>query len=206
MKKRIGFFGGTFDPPHCGHALLAEYAYEQGNLDALLWVLTPLSPFKETTYATLDQRIAMIEMMLTYQKFSRLSRAEIDRNPPYYTLDTAKLLRSQLGAEDELYFVLGGDAMRYFPKWHGAYELIDRVLDGLIVARRPGDGLDLSRTEKAMPGISNKMTVVTMKRLPIASSEIRTKIQRGLSVEGEVVPEVFSYIQKNHLYEDLSQE
>ncbi len=206
MRKRVGFFGGTFDPPHCGHALLAKYAYEQGNLDELLWVLTPLSPFKETTYATLDQRVAMVEMMLRYQKYSKLSRAEIDRNPPYYTLDTAKILRNQLNADDELFFVLGGDAMRYFPKWHGADELINQVLDGIIVARRPGDGLDLDRTEHAMPGISNKITVVTMKRLPIASSEIRTKIQRGLPVEGELVPEVFSFIQQNHLYEDLSQE
>ena len=206
MGKRVGFFGGTFDPPHCGHALLAKYAYEQGNLDQLFWVLTPLSPFKETTYTTLEQRIHMVEIMVSCQKYSSLSRVEIDRTPPYYTLDTARLLRSQLNREDELYFILGGDSLRYFPKWYGASELIFEVLDGLIVARRPGDDLDLNRTERALPGISEKLTFVNMKRLDVASSEIRTKIQQGLSVEGELIPEVVAYIQSNHLYQHPSLE
>lgn len=115
MGNKVGFFGGTFDPPHCGHALLAKYAYEQCGLDELLWVLTPLSPFKQTVNSTLDQRIKMVELMLACQPFSRLSRVEIEREPPYYTIKTAKLLRNQLEEDDELYFILGGDSLRYFP-------------------------------------------------------------------------------------------
>ena len=206
MGKKVGFFGGTFDPPHCGHALLAKHAVEQSQLDELLWVLTPLSPFKHKTYSTLEERIDMVERTVSCQEFSSLSRVEINREPPYYTLDTAKVLRSQLNPGDELYFILGGDSLRFFPKWHGAKELIFDVLDGLIVARRPGDNLDINRTERSMPGILQKLIFVTMSRLDIASSEIRTKIQQGLSVEGELVPEVISYIKNKNLYRNPSQQ
>lgn len=204
--KKIGFFGGTFDPPHCGHASLAKNAYEQAGLDVLLWVVTPLSPFKNFTFATLDQRIEMLHLMIAQQPFSQLSLVEADRQPPYYTLDTAKLLRNQLTACDELYFILGGDSLRYFPKWHGAAELIHKVLSGLIVARRPGDDLDLERTESALPGISEKIHFIEMQGLIIASSEIRTKIQRGQSVQEDLVPDVLNYIHQNHLYQNAHEQ
>ena len=201
MGKRVGFFGGTFDPPHQGHALLAQNAYHQAQLDDLLWVLTPLSPFKNYTHARLQQRIEMVELMVGSQSFSRLSRVEINRQPPYYTLETAEIIRNSLNKEDELFFVMGGDSLRYFPKWHGAGKLLHQVLNGLIVARRPGDDLDLSRTERSLPGILEKITFIDMKKLDIASSEIRTKIQRGYSVDNDLIPEVKEYIQKKHLYE-----
>ena len=204
MGRRIGFLGGTFDPPHCGHALLAQYAYEQANLDELWWVLTPRSPFKREVYSTLEQRIHMVELIVASQQFSYFSSVDLDREPPYYTLDTAKLLRQSLSEDDQLFFIMGGDSLRNLPKWYGAVELVHQVLDGLIVARRPGDELDLSRTEKALPGITNKTILVDMKKLDIASREIRDKIQRGLSVEGELTPEVVSYIQSNHIYQNIS--
>lgn len=204
MAKKVGFFGGTFDPPHCGHALLAKYAFEQAQLDELFWVLTPRSPFKKVEYSTLSQRIHMVELVVACQKYSTLSYVDIDRDPPYYTLDTAKLIRGQISEDDELYFIMGGDSLRMFPKWHGASELVNDVLTGMIIARRPGDQLDMGEVEKALPGISEKMICINMKHLNVASREIRTKILRGLPVKGEMIPEVISYIQSNQLYQNTS--
>lgn len=203
MAKRVGFFGGTFDPPHCGHALLAKYAFEQAHLDELFWVLTPRSPFKKEVYSSLEQRIDMVELVSATQTYSSVSYVDIDRQPPYYTLDTAKLIREQLADEDSLYFIMGGDSLRMFPKWHGASELVNNVLTGLIVARRPADRLDIDKVQTELPGLTEKLIFIEMESLNIASREIRTKIQQGLSVQGELIPEVVSYIQSNHLYQDL---
>jgi nicotinate-nucleotide adenylyltransferase len=204
MTQKVGFFGGTFDPPHCGHALLAKHACEQAELDELLWVLTPRSPFKKEQFSSLEQRIHMVELMAAHQKKSVLSTVDINRAPPYYTLETAKLIRKQLSDGDSLFFVMGGDSLRTFPKWYGASELVNDVLTGIIVARRPDDRLEASNLQQELPGLKEKLFFIEMQSLNIASREIRTKIQQGLSVQGEMLPEVVSYIQSNNIYQNPS--
>src|SRR5512145_1869540 len=96
MSTRIGLFGGTFDPPHLGHLILASEAQSQLELDRLLWVLTPEPPHKlDQTIATTEHRLAMVRLAIADNEIFELSRIELDRPGPHFTIDTIKLVAEQ---------------------------------------------------------------------------------------------------------------
>jgi nicotinate-nucleotide adenylyltransferase len=114
---RIGLFGGTFDPPHIGHLILASEASHQFNLSKLLWMLTPDPPHKQGQRVTpVEHRIAMAECCVFDNPVFQLSRMELDRPGPHYTVDTVDLILQQdPGSENIL--LLGGDSLRDLPTW-----------------------------------------------------------------------------------------
>ncbi len=140
---RIGIFGGTFDPPHLGHLILAAEATAQLGLDRLLWVLTPDPPHKRNQQLTpVNIRLELVQAALKDDPTFELCRVDLDRPGPHYTLDTVKLIQQKYSGE-ALFYLIGGDSLHDFPNWYQPEALLDSV-KGLGVMRRPGDQIDLS--------------------------------------------------------------
>ena len=175
-------------------------------LDRLLWVLTPISPFKNQTHASLEQRIHMVKLTTDELVASEYCSIDVERKPPYYTCDTARLIKQTLAAGDTLYFLLGADSLEGLPKWHHAESLVNEFLDGLIVARRPGTPLDLTQLNEQMPGIGKKISFVDMPAIDISSRALRKKIKSGNSAQKFMPLSVVQYIQESNLYADEIEE
>lgn len=196
---RIGLFGGTFDPPHLGHLILASEASAQLHLDRLLWVLTPTPPHKRDQVITpLEHRLAMLELAISGNPFFELSRIELERPGPHYTLDTVKRIQAESPSADVI-LLIGGDSLHDLPTWHRAADLVAACRE-IGVMRRPGDSADLSALERSLPGIRSKVRFVDAPLLEIASSEIRRRAASGESFRYYVPPTVYEYILQHKLY------
>ncbi len=200
MAQRIGVFGGTFDPPHLGHLILAAEARVQLKLARFLWVLTSIPPHKlDQPVSPLEDRLAMLQLALADEPDFELSTIDVDRPGPHYTLDTLKqLANSNPGAE--LVFLLGGDSLRDLPDWHRPAELVAACSE-IGVMRRPGDSIDLSTLEREIPGITRKIRFVDAPLLEIASHEIRRRASAGLPFRHYLNPSVYRYIVEHRLYQ-----
>lgn len=179
QPRRIGIFGGTFDPPHFGHLILAAEAQYQLELDTLLFVLTPDPPHKQGLHLTnMDDRIAMLDAAIDGQEGFVLSRVDIDRPGPHFTADTLHLLREK-HPEDTLIYLMGGDSLEgLLVDWDRPAEFVE-ACDLIGVMRRPQDELDLGPLEEAFPGITEKIRFVEAPLLEIASSQIRRRVREG---------------------------
>ncbi len=197
---RIGIFGGTFDPPHIGHLILAAEARDQLNLDQVLWVVTPDPPHKiGRTVSPLAVRLEMVQAAMGDDPGFVISRVEIDRPGPHYSADTVKVLAHQY-PQANLFYLMGGDSLHDLPIWRHPQALID-CLTGLGVMRRPEDFVDLPRLERALPGITAKVHFFNAPLLEIASSDIRARAANGRHFRYFLPPAVYAIIQKLHLYQ-----
>jgi nicotinate-nucleotide adenylyltransferase len=200
MMGRLGIFGGTFDPPHLGHLILAEEARYQLALDSVLWVLTPHPPHKqEQSITPLSDRLELLLAAIYRNPSYKLSRVELDRQPPHYALDTIRLLGIR-NPGAELIYLMGGDSLRDLPKWHSPLEFV-AACHSLGIMRRPGDQIDLERLESQIPGINHKLHFVDTPLLDIASSQIRQRIRTGKPFRYFLPEAVYQLIQKNQLYQ-----
>ena len=198
-RERIGVFGGTFDPPHVGHLILAAEVFEQLRLDRLLWVLTPVSPLKRDQSITcLEHRLAMVQLAIAGNPDFELSRIELDLPDPYYTVDTIRHLSEKHPSAD-IILVIGGDSLRDFPRWHRPADLV-AACHQIGVMRRPGDSIDLSALERQIPGTQAKVRFVDAPLLDISSSDIRRRIREKLPFRYYLSPSVYKYILDKDLY------
>lgn len=199
-KKRIGLFGGTFDPPHLGHLVLAAEAVAQFKLDTFLWVLTPDPPHKtDLSITPLAHRLPMLQAMIAHDPVFELSRVEIDRPGPHYTIDTVRLLKKQY-EDAETYLLIGGDSLRDLPTWRLSADLVAEV-SKIGVMRRPGDFTDLAPLEAQLPGVTSKLHFIEALLQPISSREIRRRVASGEMYRYYLAPEVYDYIQTHQLYQ-----
>ncbi len=197
--EKIGIFGGTFDPPHLGHLILAAEACAQLSLDRILWVLTPDPPHKRQQNLTpVSVRLEMVKEALQNAPKFELSRVDLDRVGPHYTIDTIRLIQNDF-PDSEIFYLIGGDSLHDFPNWHHAKEILTSV-KGLGAMRRPGDQIDLSLLEEALPGIIEKINFVEAPLLEIASNEIRRRIKQGLPYRYYLYPPVYEKIKEQGLY------
>ena len=114
---RLGIFGGTFDPPHLGHLILAEEARYQLNLDRILWLLPPVSPLKtDAVISPLEQRLELLEAALQDNPYFEVSRIDIDRPQPHYAFESVKILKDEYPGE-QLVYLIGGDSLEDLPSW-----------------------------------------------------------------------------------------
>ena len=198
-RERIGLFGGTFDPPHIGHLILASEAQSQLELTRLLWTLTPEPPHKQDQPITpIEHRLAMVNLAIADNPSFELSRLELDRPGPHYTLDTIKLVVEQ-NPEAEIVPVIGGDSLHDLPTWHHPQELL-YAAHWIGVMRRPGESANLEELELELPGISSKVHYVDAPLLEIASREIRSRIADGRPFRYYLPDPVYHYINQHHLY------
>jgi nicotinate-nucleotide adenylyltransferase len=198
-RERLGVFGGTFDPPHIGHLILAAEACADLNFNCLLWVLTPVPPHKlEQPITPLKHRLAMLELAIADDSNFRHSRIEMDRPGPHYMVDTMRLLADQHPSAD-LILLIGGDSLRDLPTWYRPADLVSACHE-IGVIRRPGDSIDLSALEWLVPGIQAKVRFVEAPLLEISSSEIRRRIRAGKPFRYYLSQSVYEYIVNNKLY------
>lgn len=199
MNGALGVFGGTFDPPHLGHLILAAEAQAQLGLSKILFVLTADPPHKRGRQLThLDVRMEMLQAAIKGQAIFEVSRVEIDRPGPHFSADTMHLLRNEYKGE-KLVYLIGSDSLRDLPHWERAQEFIE-ACDALGVMRRPMTRLRLEDLEEALPGLGRKLEFVDAPLLEISSSEIRARVREGGHYRFYLPGAVHEIIGKRGLY------
>jgi len=200
-SPRIGVIGGTFDPLHYGHLVLAENARVQLRLDRVLFVLAgqpPHKPYQPITPAR--HRVAMVEVAIADNPAFALSRVDLGRPGPHYTVDMLALLRQEY-PRAELFFLMGGDSLAGFPAWRDPAGIAR--LARLVVMQRPGYEPDLLALEQAVPGIRERLVWLDALYLDIAASDLRRRVREGLPLRYLVPSPVEIYIREHRLYEAL---
>lgn len=196
----MGIMGGTFDPIHFGHLVLAESAREIFTLDEILFMPSAHPPHKVENKITPElHRLMMTYLATQTNKFFQVSPMEFLREGLSYTLDTVNALHQKFGATTELFFIIGSDSMADLPKWYKARELLQKV--HFIAAARPGVKVDLDELEKFFGADSMQhIHQIATPSLEISSTDLRERIRRGQSIK-YLVPEVVEdYILKENLY------
>lgn len=196
---RIGLFGGTFDPPHVGHLILAEECRTQLKLDLLLWAVTDNPPHKRyASVSPVEERVKLVEKAIQGNPAFILSRVDIDRPGPHYAIDTMNLLRQEY-PNSQLFYLMGGDSLHDLPSWLRPQDFL-RVCDGIGVMRRHEDEVDLESLEKVLPGISKKVSIVEAPILEISSKQIRQRIADGMGYRYYLRDAVYQAIKDLGLY------
>jgi len=200
-KQRLGIFGGTFDPPHVGHLILAAEARDQLDLDCTIWVLTPDPPHKRSqNISPLLQRLRMVELAVGEDVGFRLSHVDIERPGPHYSIDTVALLKDQY-PDRELFYLMGGDSLHDLPNWHRPHDFLS-MLDGIGVMRRPGDDIDLTELLRELPELNQKLNFVTAPLLEISAQQIRRRAREKRAFRYYLLPNIYEYIQREKVYQN----
>lgn len=197
---RVGVLGGTFDPIHNGHVKVAEEAGEKLSLARVLFVPAGEPWLKGHRMLTgASHRLQMVKLAVALDKRFEVSTVDLDRAGPSYTEDTLSALQRRLGADAELYFILGADALKEFDKWRNPHRIV--AMCHLVALKRPRCPLpDLAGLESAVPGISERTIVLDNQPIDITSSDIRNRVQQGLPIADLVPRAVNDYIAKHSLY------
>ena len=196
----IGVMGGTFDPVHNGHIIVAEEARARLNLSEVIFVPAG-QPWKKADrdISSAEHRLQMAHLATADKPYIKLSTLDIERAGPSYTIDTITELRAQLDSSDELFFILGWDSLVELPKWREAPRLV--TLSYLVAAPRPGyPRPELKALEAKIPGISERVMLMDEPEIDISATNIRERVARGLSVHHLVPEPVNEYIRQHKLY------
>jgi len=196
----IGVLGGTFDPVHNGHLIVAEEAKTRLNLTEVVFVPAGQPWLKtERPITPAEHRLQMLRLALADKPYFKLSAMEIERAGPSYTIDTITELQGQLDAEDELFFILGQDNLVQLPQWREPSQLIQ--LCYLVAVPRPGSPRPkLKELEASIPGISQRVMLMDKPHVDISAEAIRDRVVRGLSVRHLVPEPVNRYLKEHKLY------
>lgn len=199
--NKVGILGGTFNPIHNGHMLLAEKALKEFGLDYILFVPTGLPPHKSTKdLASKSHRLKMVALAIKGNKRYKLSRIEINRNGYSYAIDTFSKLKKRLGQRTKLFYVMGLDSINSILSWKKPLELFKMC--EFIVATRPGSKIRTFKRLVKFPPLAmnkDKIFVIEVKKA-VSSTEIRNRLRNGKSVSKLVRPEVEKYLLENSIY------
>jgi len=194
----FGIFGGTFDPPHVGHLILAESVCDALNLSQVLFVPAADPPHKHNLSITpIQHRLAMLQTAIAGNPRFAISDVDLARPGPHYTADTLRILREQ-HPNATLYFLLGGDSLYDLPTWREPDEIIAQAK--LAAMCRPGADLDLARLEAQLPGIAACVVFVDAPMIGISATTLRERMRRGHSIRYQVPEAIERYITDNRLY------
>lgn len=197
---RIGYFGGTFDPPHLGHCILALEALFQLKLDTLQWILTPAPPHKKNRSITpLNHRLEMLKHIVDRYPVIEISQVDLRRDPPHYAADTVEILKRD-NPTAKIIYIIGEDSLRDMPDWFEPARFL-AAIDQLAVAPRPEVNTDLRELDQVLPGIKDKTVFISGVMLEISSSVIRERINQQAPYEHFLPDEVAAYIKNNSVYQ-----
>ena len=194
---RIGIFGGTFDPIHLGHLRMAEEIRDSLSLERVLFIPNQVSPFKTNRNVTpAERRMEMVWQAVADNPAFAVSAAEVRRPGPSYTVDTVRELRRDY-PEDELFLLIGSDAVRDLPQWRAPEELLSQVR--IAVATRPGT--DPAEVLAALPDTwEPRLTFIPMPGLDISGTDLRARVRARRSITYLVPRAVETYIARHGLY------
>lgn len=196
QRPAYGVMGGTFNPIHIGHLVTAEEALLAFDLREVIFVPAGQPWQKARDVADSEHRYLMTVIATASNAHFRVSRMEIDRPGPTYTIDTLRHFRDELG-DVELYFITGADAILQILTWKDPEEILAEAR--FIAATRPG--YDLDRLEKELPeGFGDRVHVLEIPALAISSTDVRRRVREGRPVRYLLPEGVARYIEKNGLY------
>ena len=190
---KIGIFGGSFDPIHIGHAIIAQHIISSGVVDRLWFMVSPMNPLKadkERRVADTD-RLRMVEMVSRPMEGVETSAFEFSMPKPSYTIDTLNALQAKF-PDDEFYLVIGADNWQLFNKWRNSEEIIAKY--HLLIYPR------LSFEVIIPDELKERVQLVDAPIIELSSTEIRTRLSNNQSVRYYVPDEVLSYIDHKNLY------
>ncbi|GAJ99075.1 LOW QUALITY PROTEIN: nicotinate-nucleotide adenylyltransferase [Geomicrobium sp. JCM 19055] len=193
MRRKVGILGGTFDPPHYGHLVLAEQVLDQTQVNEIWFMPTNVPPHKKNEgMATKEQRLKMAELAIKDQERFFCEDVEFERSGPSYTIDTiAKLQRAY--PDDTFFFIIGGDMVNQLEDWYKIEQL--KKLVTFIVAERPND--PLSHKQKMNPAF----IYVSIPQLDLSSSTIRERVKLNQSIRYLLPENVRVFVKEHGLYE-----
>lgn len=197
---KIGLLGGTFDPIHIGHLIIAQEVRVRLDLDKIVFMPAShpwLKIDREITDAR--HRLAMIKLAIASDSCFEISTAELDRPGPTYTVDTVEALKAESNPTDELYFIVGSDALADFPRWKEPERVVS--LCQIVQVERPGSSnIDLAALKPLIPGVSSCLRPVDVPQIDISSTAIRERVMMGYPIRYMVPFGVEAYIHEHGLY------
>jgi nicotinate-nucleotide adenylyltransferase len=202
----VGVFGGTFDPPHLGHLAAAQEALDAAGLDRVVFVPSQQNPLKQDlTSSGVEHRLAMTALAIRDDPRFELSRADIGRNGPSYTVDLLQRLKDELGPGQDLAFIAGMDVLHELHRWREPQRLLE--LARLLIVQRPGqETLRPEDVDRRVPGASRRIEVILTPGVAVSASELRQRVAAGRPIRYLVPDAVAEYIRQHALYEVRSQE
>lgn len=200
-RRQIGILGGTFDPIHVGHLMIAEAVRGEYHLDNILFIPAASPPHKrQQRVAAPRHRYLMTVLATCSNPFFMVSDIEMKRPGPSYSIDTVYALRRQF-EDTDFYFIIGTDVIAEIATWDRVEELLS--LCPFIAASRSGAEPDLERLRRELGPLGEaRIHPVTTPELEISSTDIRRRVQRGDSIKYIVPAAVEQYIYKEGLYRD----
>ena len=202
-EQRIGLLGGTFDPIHFGHLLLAVHSYEELDLDLVIFIPSRLPPHKAQPVAKADERLQMVQLAVGDDERFLVCDCELARTTPSYTIDTVKEFQQSLGPETQLFWLIGLDMLAELPTWHEVHKLVD-MIDIVVVSRAGQPPADFSAlrptlTTEQINRIQGHAIEVPL--IGVSSTMIRERIAEGQSLRYFLPESVEKYITENKLYQ-----
>ena len=201
--KRIGSFGGTFDPVHLGHINLAKDAKQQAGLDKVIFIPAKLQPFKlDKKITSGEDRFTMLSEAVRGIEGLEVSSYELDTEGISYTYLTIRAMRESFGKDAKLYFIMGTDSLLKIESWKNSAELLESC--SYIVGTRPGyKQEELERCiEKIRRDYNTEVRNINNMQLDISSTEIRRRIDSGVSCSDLIPDSVERYIREHGLYKE----
>ncbi len=199
--KRTGIFGGSFDPVHLGHVKYANFICDRFALDELIVIPAKLSPFKQENRVSDTDRLNMCRLVFTDKRMT-VSDIEIKRGGVSYTVDTVRELKKQRPT-DEMFLFVGGDQLMSFDRWF----CFDGILENVVLAAvRRDESVSLDDMEKFADSRLRRygeVVITDFEPIEVSSTEIRRRLEKGLSVHGLVPDAAEKYIEKGGLYRGL---
>ncbi len=196
---RVGLLGGSFDPPHIGHLILAEEARDQLGLDTVLFAPAGQQPLKAGQIVTpVADRVRMTELAIAGNPRFALSRGDVDRPGPHYTIDLVQIVAGQLPPGSQLFFLMGFDSLADLPRWREPVKLIQTA--HLVALTRPDVPIDWDKLEAQLPGVRERVRLLDMPELEIASRDLRERVRTCRSIRYMVPDPVKAYIEEKGLY------
>ncbi len=193
--KRIGIFGGTFDPPHLAHLIAGEIAVEAFALDKLFLIPANVPPHKTGgNISSSEHRLTMTELAAQGNEKFEVSRVELDRPGPSYTIDTLHEIQHQLSPEKILLFI-GLDQMAIFHTWHKWEQILESA--EVVVMIRPWQKFD-----EIDSSLIDRIKILPMPLMDISSTDIRARVRAGKSIRYLVPDGVREYIAEHRLYQE----
>lgn len=207
-RLRYGILGGTFDPPHLGHLVVAQEVYVRMGLDRVWFLPAGEPPHKAgKIISPATDRLTMVQHAIATDDRFAVSTVELERPGPSYTVDTLRELRALWGSDVWIVLILGWDMLDYLPHWYDAPGVIAGT-DQIAAVHRPGfmvEEGDLSRLEEQLPGLREKVVLVPVPQLAISGTDIRSRVAQMLPVRYLLPDAVASYIDKRKLYRESGQ-
>ncbi len=199
VKGRLGILGGTFDPIHIGHLIMAEEVRARLSLQQVVFVPAQVSPLKlGDSSAPPERRLRMVELAIRDNPHFAVSRIDLDRQGPSFTVDTLRAIRGACGADVELFFILGTDSLGSLKAWRSPQDILR--LARLVAVSRPSYLVDVRALERDLPGISKVTDLVTTVEIGVSSTDIRARVAQGLSIRYLVPTAVETYLREHQLY------